>query len=92
MINEIRMGYTSMADMKAVVQDMISLLKHGRNGRLGRNYRKHFVEFILCKFQSCCHLLWIYRLIIGFKSIHGIRIRKIGLFNADFAADVNQNQ
>jgi len=52
--------------MKSVVQDLISSLKQGRKGRLQRNYRINLVEFMFVyKFQSYCHLLLIYRLIIG---------------------------
>jgi len=37
-----------MADTKFVVKDLISSLKRGKKGRLGRNYRINLVEFILC--------------------------------------------
>ena len=42
--------------------------------------------FWVCEFQSCCHLLRIYLLIIGFRSVNGTGIWRIGLFNADLAA------
>ena len=48
MINKIRMGLTSMADTKSVVQNSTSSLKHGMKGRWERNYKINMVEFILC--------------------------------------------
>ena len=44
-----------------------------------------FVEvyFVFVELQSCCHLLWIYLLIIGFMSVYGTAIGRIGYLLCD---------